>query len=411
MDNQNLLSPVNLAGHLKIMNDLGIKVNYSELARLYGMDRHTVAKIHKNNGIVPLKGRPKVSEWDKYRKEIDEKMNIVGMTNKALYTYLKRIHPDIKGTYSGFSDYLRCHHITRKKATSPHPLYETPPGKQLQGDWKENLILHLKDGTPVNFNVFSATLGYSREHVFLLSLNKTEDDLIRCVIEVYRRLGGVTEIFKTDNMSAIVSIKGKEKKIHPRVSQFFKDINVELQLCQVRTPQTKGKDENANKFISWLLPYDYELESVDQLRNLIEETITTEANRQINTGTQLPPSTLFLKEKEYLKPLSNKVLLDSYFQEHSTQIVDDTMLIYHKGNRYSVPSSYIGKTVMIYEIENCIYIYHNKKLVTMHTITQNRINYAPEHYTNALHERLEKAFKADEIEEMAKINLERLGQL
>ena len=26
-------------------------------------------------------------------------------------------------------------------------------------------------------------------------------------------------------------------------------------------PQTKGKDENANKFMNWLLPYDHEIES------------------------------------------------------------------------------------------------------------------------------------------------------
>ena len=62
----NELTLTNLPGHLRIMDDLGIKPNYSQLARMYGIDRHTVAKIHKNKGICPRKGRPKCSEWDKY---------------------------------------------------------------------------------------------------------------------------------------------------------------------------------------------------------------------------------------------------------------------------------------------------------------------------------------------------------
>ena len=66
----NELTLTNLPGHLRIMDDLGIKPNYSQLARLYGIDRHTVAKIHKSKGTCPRKGRPKDSEWDKYEEEI-----------------------------------------------------------------------------------------------------------------------------------------------------------------------------------------------------------------------------------------------------------------------------------------------------------------------------------------------------
>ena len=98
-------------------------------------------------------------------------------------------------------------------------------------------------------------------------------------------------------MSAIVSVKGNKKTVHPRILQFFKDIGVDLKLCQIKTPQTKGKDENANKFMNWLVPYEGELNSTDELKTLIEETITAESNRQINTGTNMPPATLFAKEK------------------------------------------------------------------------------------------------------------------
>ena len=163
--------------------------------------------------------------------------------------------------------------------------------------------------------------------------------------------------------------------------------------------------------MNWLVPYEGELNSIDELKTLIEETITAESNQQINTGTNMPPATLFAKEKEYLKPLCNDVLLDSYLQKHTTQLVDETMLVYYKGNRYSVPASCIGKTVKVYEIENHLYIYDNRKPITIHTISQNRINYNPEHYAEALKIRLKNTFGEDEIAQMAKENLERLNKL
>ena len=36
----------NIMGELFIMNQMGIKPNYSALGREYGLDRHTVKKYH-----------------------------------------------------------------------------------------------------------------------------------------------------------------------------------------------------------------------------------------------------------------------------------------------------------------------------------------------------------------------------
>ncbi len=49
----------NLLGELRIMDDFHIKPNYSDLARKYKMDRHTVKKYHIN-GKIP--DRKKLSE-------------------------------------------------------------------------------------------------------------------------------------------------------------------------------------------------------------------------------------------------------------------------------------------------------------------------------------------------------------
>lgn len=111
------------------------------------------------------------------------------------------------------------------------------------------MSIHLKNSKEINFNVFSATLGYSRKHVFIYSTSKTEDDFKRRIIETFRRLGGVTHTVLTDNMSAIVSVNNGKRNIHIGIQQLFKDLGCELKLCKPKAPQTKGKDENSNKFI------------------------------------------------------------------------------------------------------------------------------------------------------------------
>lgn len=54
-------------------------------------------------------------------------------------------------------------------------------------------------------------------------------------------------------MTAIVNVNDSGKTIHPSVIQFFKDMNITLKLCRIRTPQTKGKDEVSNKHAQWLI--------------------------------------------------------------------------------------------------------------------------------------------------------------
>ena len=48
-----------------------------------------------------------------------------------------------------------------------------------------------RDGELFEFNVFAATLGHSRRHVFIRSRTRTADDLVRCMYATIARLGGV----------------------------------------------------------------------------------------------------------------------------------------------------------------------------------------------------------------------------
>lgn len=163
-----------------------MKPNFSELQRIYGIDRHTIKKYYDNGGKKPIT-RQRNSGFDRHKERIIELMNKPGVTKKAVYERLKDEDATIP-SYSQFRKYTIKHGITLQKKQKPHIRFETKPGEQLQVDWKENIRMKSKHGEVFDFHIFSATLGYSRYHRFIYSKTKTTEDFIRCLIDTLNAL-------------------------------------------------------------------------------------------------------------------------------------------------------------------------------------------------------------------------------
>lgn len=400
----------NLVGAIMIMKDMNVKPNYSELERIYGVDRHLIKEIYVTGKKPEKKKIIRASKWDPFYEEITELFNQPGTTKMSTFLFLQNNHDEaLPGNYNSFKSYtLRKNIAPTKTDKKAHVLYETEAGEVLQVDFKEDLKFELSNGEIIEFNVFSATLGFSREHVFIFTQFITTEDFIRCTIETFKKLGGVTASVLTDNASAVKD--HKTNKVLPKISAFFNDLGVEFKTCKVRTPETKGIVENSNKFINWIAPYQKKLNTVEELVDLIENVITHDANNQINTGTKLPPRVLFKKEKEYLNPLPKDTVLRSYISERVREKVDNTLLVYYKGARYSVPPEYNGKAVDIYPQGNDLRIYYNSKLIAIHTISQKDVNYNPDHYRAALAQNMPNASE-DVIEQFSRSQLEQLDSI
>lgn len=234
-----------LESELRFLNQMNIKPNYSALSREYNMDRHTIKKKMEGLDSPPRQKRPKPSSLDPLAEEIAQVLAAgKGITIAAAYWYFKS-ERGLSCTYSNFKSYVRRKSI-RPSVGSPsaHPLYETDPGEVLQCDWVEDIKMTLSSGEKITFNLFSATLGYSRIHYFELTETKTESAFKRCLCHCLRFLGGTPKYVLTDNMSALVSVSGGKRTVHPSVLQFSSDIRVPIRFCRVRTPETKGKDES-----------------------------------------------------------------------------------------------------------------------------------------------------------------------
>ena len=67
-------------------------------------------------------------------------------------------------------------------------------------------------------------------------------------------------------MSSIVNYS--EHEFVSEFKAFCKDMDTTPKKCRVRRCQTKGKVENCNKFVSWILPYDNEFDNVEELMDI-----------------------------------------------------------------------------------------------------------------------------------------------
>ncbi len=393
----------NLKGAKTCLETLDLKPNYSELGRLYGIDRRTAKKRY--NGIEPKEKRVKTSKLDPYLDIIKDKISIPGSNMKAVYKYITMNIDSNIGSYSNFRKYINKNEdIIKIKNTDAHVLFETDYGAQLQFDWKGPITIHLKDSVEISFYIFSTTLSASRFHTFIYSKFMTRECVQKCLIETFQIIGGVPKECLTDNMSSIVNYS--QYDFVPEFKAFSKDMGFVPLHCKTGHAYTKGKDESCNRFVNWILPYDYELNNENELIEVIKK-LNKEINKEVNQTTNMPPVSLFQKEKEYLQPLPSQILIDNYLDTLIPVKVQNTMLIYYKGGRYSVPKKYINQTVKVKEVDNKLFIYYNKELISTHSITDKKINYNENDYIEGLSSTIYNKSK-DEIEALAKYNLELL---
>lgn len=404
----------NVMGELNVYRGSGAKPNFSEIARRHGMDRHTVAKYWREGESAADGRSARGSAFDQLEEEIRAKAQLPGMTKMAVYAFLREGRGEGLPGYGAFTAWCRARDVPFGGAggREPHPRFETPPGRQLQFDWKEGMRLVDSEGEVFEFSVFTATLGYSRKHRFIPVRSRTLDDLLSCLLATFTRLGGVPEECITDNMSCLVTVSGRRRTRQERAWRFAREAGFELRLCAPRSPQTKGKDESANRFLNRLLAYGGEFTGWGGLAEAVAR-VEAQANSEPNRTTGLPPDALFMREKESLRPIGNLRLLESMVGDVSVQTVPPTMLVRAAGREWSVPRRCIGRRVSVIAMPGGqVVVRMAGEEVAAHDAASGPsrpINYDPDHYGQALEGK--RGLADADIAEAARANLALLDSL
>ncbi len=394
-----------LITQLKILKMTGSKPNFSELARMYDIDRRTVKKYYDGYSGKPAHHN-KSSRLDDYEVLIRNKLAIKGTTAKAVYEFLLSEVDSEIGSYSNFSKYIKRKKVNLPKREKGHPRFETAPGFQAQVDWKEDVSIRNRFGEVFTFQVFDYKLGHSRYCHFTYKLYKTRQDVFDCLIASFKATGGVPKEILFDNMASVVNLKGRQRHINSKMRMFAKDFNFKLRLCKPRHAFTKGKVEVINKFITWMLPYEGEFETEEELIAILQK-VNHKVNTYVCQETGVPPLLLFQKEKDYLQPLPREGVMESYMSHSRQTTVRKDSLVSYMNSKYSVPPEYIGKPVNLRVEYDFLEIYFGTDLIAKHPLSSKKLNYLDEHYSQLLsHYVKDKA----SVAEIAQANLQLMDQ-
>jgi len=411
--------PADLPKLREFMEENNLKLNKSEIARQLNIDRRTVSKYL--DGYMKSETRNKPSSMDEYYDVIKELLS----SETQIFAFRSVLYRYLQDTYGlkvpaqtfyhylqrkpEFDQYFKAGKMSSAE-TNPVIRYETAPGAQAQLDWKESIEFVLRDtGDVVTVNVMVLLLGHSRMRIYKPAVNMTQEVLMHLLVESFEALGGVPKSILTDNMKTVmeeartVSYGGK---VNSKFEAFAKDMGFQVKPCVAATPRTKGKVESQMKYLEEIRAYSGKLNLVE-LYELIGR-INRRVNNTICQGTGKIPILEFEKEKDSLLPLPHESIRNLYHIKTMKAKVNTAGMVSVRSNQYSVPASYIGKTVD-YQIHGSnVYLYYNTNLIAVHALSEQKLNYMPEHYSNIL------SFKfigmnSDEVRQIAENNLRIIG--
>ena len=272
--------------------------------------------------------------------------------------------------------------------------------EQVQFDMKENIKLINKKGEVIVGYIPTLTFGWSRYNIRKLIIDTKVENLLSFLAESFEKIGGVPKEIVIDNLKQFVEKprrNGEPAILTAKFDQFCKDYGITVKPCIPHRPQTKGKTETQNKIVDQMKNYNGKYIDLYHMHDILE-TINEEDNKSISQATKFPRIFLFEKEKGDLLPLPTTEIRRKYHLTLNEVTVSKESLVSYQSNKYSVPKDYIGCKVGLAVIRNQLHIYYNKKIITIHQITNKLLNIKDEH--NLKYKKINK--RRDEISKKEK---------
>jgi len=380
-------------------------LNKSELARRFGCNRRTVDRYLNDVATKDIK-REYPSILDDYKSVIQEKVDTYGASSMAVFKFIQK--KGYTGGYLTVNNFVKKHKNEEiHKATIR---FETTPGLQAQVDWKEKVTMINRQGETFVVNIFLIVLGYSRLKFTKLTSDKRQKTLFECMFEAFKYFQGIPHEILFDNMKTVVDRHKSTFKnvvINDTFKAFAQDSGFEILTCRAYRPKTKGKVETLAKLVDRLKVYNGEFDTFEELERIVEE-FNNDINNEISQATNEKPFDRLEEEREYLGPLPIMDILLSYFHHEKEYKVYKDSMINYKGQKYSVPTRFIGKYVNVYEVDNVVKIYYTEDLIASHSKSEKFLNYKKDHAIEILKSDALKDWDDSYVEDFVENNLRKM---
>jgi len=356
-----------------------------QLARRLKVSRNTVKKYLRSSDPPEFQAREYTRKSDPYESEIKAmiKKGFIGT----------RIHEEL--TALGFAGSLSTverviHTIKKEKERSDRVTtrVETPPGRQMQYDWKE-WQLPVASKT-VMIYVHEIILAFSRKKYYTFSLTIAGIDIIRAIHEALVFYSGVPLELVMDNAKQMVITHERSGAVlyNDAFLRFMGLMGIDLNPCQNYRARTKGKVERPFYHLQEHLLRGCEVKDLSEFA-LKLTAYTEKVNGSIHSSLKETPDERFERERSSLRPLP--MIDPALLYPREIRDVSNDGYVPWGGSQYPVPMDLALRSVLVEPVfGRMIHVYGEKGNVAItHEISLSP-RYRPVHPE---HEEMNRAFQ------------------
>lgn len=338
-------------------------VYQKDIAAELGVHPKTVSRALQRPQAPQGRRGARGSKLDPFKAQVDQLLS-EGVWNAVVL--LRELQAQgYTGGISILRDYVRPKRVLRPSRATVR--FETPPGQQLQSDWGSCRTRLAGEGRAVQFIVNQ--LAYSRRFHFWCTDSQDAEHTYEGLIRSFEYLGGVPHEVLVDNQKAAVLSHPAQGPL--RFNERFLDLaahyGFQPRACRPYRARTKGKDERMVHYIKHHFFVRYrQFDSWAHLNQLAEQWLRDEADQRVQSTVKEVVAVRFEQERSALGPLPPQ-RYDTAYRE--TRRVGWDGYVDVRGNRYSVPSALVGRTVTVYiGLDERLRIYDGTQMVAQHTL-------------------------------------------
>jgi len=330
-------------------------LNISQISRETGLCRETIRRAI--NGEKPHE-KARKSKLDQYKQDIQSILkDNPHISNILILEKIKE--KGYQGGRSILGDYLLKIRKPLACRSGAFMNIETLPGKEAQVDWA-----YCKDIScgkhKRKLYLFCMILSYSRCLYIEFTTSMRLDTFLACHIHAFDFFGGIPSSILYDNLKSVVTARyGRQISFNARYLDFATYYGFDPRVCNVRAANEKGKVERAiryikNNFINGYIA-NFPEGNYKHIRAQSMIWLNKTANQRLHSVTRKIPQENFLsEEKKHLLLLPHSVY---DYPEPQLKRVHKDCLLEFETNKYSLPSDYANKLVILKAYSNYLKIF------------------------------------------------------
>lgn len=324
----------------------------SQISKFLVINRRTVKKYlamsEQEYEDFLVKQSERKKELLPYEIFVKDRLRLYQETPSAqMHDWLKEYHSDFPAvnpkTVFNFVNWVRGkYNLPRINIHRQcHPVEELPYGKQAQIDFGE-YNLRTSTGTRIKIFFFVLILSRSRfKYVWFTDRYFTSELAIEAHEKAFEYIQGIPEVIVYDQDKVFIVDENKgDIVLTDGFRAYTREQAFTLHFCRKADPQSKGKVENAVKYVKQNFLYNRTFYNIDTLNDDAMGWLGRTANGLPHAFTQKSPFSELIIEQPFLKPYT-AVIVKSVPASYTVR-KDNT--ISFKSNLYSLPlGTYTGR--------------------------------------------------------------------